>query len=72
MLEHEYNIILDRSVVEPVHCIEVVGGFNATYKSFLSMLMTTVQLPGAAYYNSHMALHTSTANIDIIIHMENK
>ena len=28
------------------------------------MLMTTVQLTGAAAYESHMGMHNSTANID--------
>ena len=34
------------------------------------MLMTTVQLPGEKYYDSHMAIHTSTANTDIILARE--
>ena len=34
------------------------------------MLMTTVQLPGAEYYNLHMAMHTSTAKTDIILARE--
>ena len=31
------------------------------------MLMTTVQLPGTEAYESQMAMHTSTANTDIIL-----
>ena len=29
------------------------------------MLTTTVQLPGAAAYDSHMPMHTLTSNTDI-------
>ena len=31
---------------------EFVDVFNATKKSFISMIMTTMQLTGAAYYES--------------------
>ena len=67
MLAHSYNIIIDHVVGATVHGRESVGGFNATNKRLLSMLIITLQLPGAAYYDSQMAMHTSTANIDIIL-----
>ena len=41
---------------------EVVDGFNYTNERFISMLMTTVQLYGAAAYDSHMVMSTSTNN----------
>ena len=54
-----------RGVVEPGHVRDVVDGLNVTNKMFISMLMTTVKLPGAAAYESYMVIHTSTANTDI-------
>ena len=62
MLAHAYNIIIDHGVGSPVYVREVVGGFNATDKRFLSMLMKTVQLPDASEYNIQMIAHTSTVN----------
>ena len=54
MLAHDYNIIIDRDGGVPLHGIEVVDGFNSTDKSFLSMLITTVQLSGAEAYEAHI------------------
>ena len=34
-------------------------------KRFLCVLMKTIQLTGAATYDSHMEMHTSTLNTDI-------
>ena len=65
MLEHAYNIITYRGVGAPGHGIEVVDGLNENDKRFISMLFTTVQLSGAATYDSHMAMHVSTVNTDI-------
>ena len=49
MLAHAYNFIIDRVVGAPVHAREVIDGMNVT-KKILSMLMTTVQLPGTESY----------------------
>ena len=49
MLAHSYNIINDLGVGAPVHGREVYYGLNATYKWLISMLMKTVQLPGAQH-----------------------
>ena len=57
MLAHAYNIIIDRGVGAPVYCREVVDGLNDTETMFHSMLITTVQLPGVAAYESYMAMH---------------
>ena len=46
----KYKVLIDRGVGAPVYGREVVDGLNATDKSFLSMIMTTVQLPGSADY----------------------
>ena len=48
MLAHAYNIIINCGVGEPGHGIEVVDRLSFTYKIFLSILLTNVQLPGAA------------------------
>ena len=50
MLAHACNIIIDRGVGAPGHGREVVDVLNATDKKYISMLMTTVQLPGASAY----------------------
>ena len=52
MLAHSYNIIIDHHFGAPRHGREVFDGFNDTYKSFLSMSMTSVQLYGAEAYES--------------------
>ena len=67
MLSHEYNIIIDRDVGAPGYGIEVIYVLNANNKQFISMLMVTVKLTDAADYDSNMAMHTSTAKIDIIL-----
>ena len=66
MLSHAYNIITDSVGVAPICGKELVGGFSATDKSY-SMLMKTVQLPGAAAYDLQIVMHTSTANTDVIL-----
>ena len=70
MLAHAYNIIIYRGVRAPGHGRKVVDGLNATKKRFLSMLMTTVQMPGAEVYNSQTEIHTSTAKTDISLASE--
>ena len=67
MLAHAYNIIIDSGVGAPGNFREVVDGLNDTEKRFLSMLMTTLQLHGAAVYESQISMHTSTSNTDIIL-----
>ena len=47
MLAHAYNIMINRGVGAPVHGREVVCGLNTINKTILSILMTTVQIPGA-------------------------
>ena len=62
---HAYNIITYRVFGALGHGREVVDGFNANEKRLLSILMTTVHLPGASSYDSQMEIQTSTANTDI-------
>ena len=47
MLSCAHYIMIDRDVGAPYHGKYVVDGLNATEKRYLSMLMTTVQLPNA-------------------------
>ena len=70
ILSHAYNVIIDSGGVAPGHGRDLVDGFNATNKIFLSMLMTTVQLTGVAAYKPHMVMHISTANTDISLARE--
>ena len=65
MLEHVYNIIIDCGVEALGNGRGVFDGLNATYKLFISILITSVQLPGAASYDSQVVIHTLTANTDI-------
>ena len=52
ILAHVYNVIIYCIDGAPEHGREVFDGFNDTYKSFLSMSMTSVQLYGAEAYES--------------------
>ena len=70
MLAHVYNNIIDRVFGAPAHGQEVVDGLNATDKMFCLMLMTTLQLPGAAGYYKHKGIYSSTVNKDISISRE--
>ena len=64
MLEHAYIIIFYHSVEPQGHKREVVDGFNAIYKRFLYILITTVQFPGEAWYDTHMSIYTPILNKD--------
>ena len=65
MLYHTHYIIIYRGVGSPGHGKDAVGGINATYKRYLSMLMKTVQMTNAATNNSQMVMYKSTENSDI-------
>ena len=52
MLSHTYNIVIDRGAGAPGHRKYVVDDLNALKKRFLTMLITTVQLPGEPTYES--------------------
>ena len=58
MFLHASNIMIGSGVVEPGNGREVLDGLNATDKSFLSILITTVKMPDAASYDSYMEIHT--------------
>ena len=70
MLSHAYNSIIGSGIIAPGHVREVVDGLNSTNKWFISMLMPTVQLPGAASYDSQMTMNTSNTNTDISLARE--
>ena len=70
MLSHSYNIVIDGDFGSPGHGKYVVDGLNATYNFFLSVFMTTVQLPGAATNDSQIFVHTSMINTYISISKE--
>ena len=61
-VSHAYIIVIECGVGAPVHEKDVVYGLNSTGKRFLSMFMTTVQLPGAATNDSQMVMNTSMSN----------
>ena len=65
MLYHAYNIVIYCGVGAPGHVKDVVGGFNANIFRFLTILMTTVQLPVATNKNLQMFIHTAMSNMDI-------
>ena len=49
---HTYNIIIDRGVGSLGHVRDFFDGLNATNKMYISILITTVQLPGTSAYDS--------------------
>ena len=65
MFSRAYNIVVYRCVESPGHVKDFVYVLNATDKSFLSMLIKTVQLPGVATNYSQMIMHASMSNTDI-------
>ena len=60
MLEHVYNITIERVVVEPVHDREVVDGINTTAERCLWILMAKVKLPGYKGYTNNISIKTPT------------
>ena len=70
MFSHAYNIAVGCSIGAPVHGKDVVDDLNATEKRFLSMLMTTVKIPGAVTNDSQMVMLTSRSNTDISLSRE--
>ena len=52
MLSHAHDNIIDRGDGAPGHEKYVMGGLNATDKSYLSMSMATIQLPNTATKNT--------------------
>ena len=67
MFSHEYNIVIYCGVGSPGHGKCFVDGLNDTDKSFLSVLMTTVLLSGAATNDLHIFMHTSISNTYISV-----
>ena len=65
MLSHTYKILIHCVVEAPEHGIVFVDGLNATEKRFLTVLMTTVKLPGADTNYSQTVIHTAMSNTDI-------
>ena len=67
MLSHEYKIVIDRGVGAPGHEKYVVDSLRATEKRFLTVLMTTVKIPGADTNNAQVFMHTEMSNTNIIL-----
>ena len=62
MLSHTYNIVIDSGVGAYGNGKDVVDGLSVTGKKYFSMIMKTVQLPGASTNDSQMVMHTSMSN----------
>ena len=62
MLSHAYNILIYFGVGAPGQGKDVVDGLNATDKTFLALLMATVQLNSAAADYSHVFMHILMSN----------
>ena len=69
MLSHAYTILIYFCVGSPGHGKYVVDGLNANEKSFITMLMTTMKLTGAATNALNMVMHTTISNTDISLAM---
>ena len=63
MLAHTYNIITNSSFGAPGHGEEIIYGLNTTYKSFIYMLISTVQLSSSKNHDKQMAMHISTVKV---------
>ena len=61
-LYHEYNYVINSSVVAPRHGKYVADGLNYNENMFLTILMKTVKLPRASTNDSHMAMHTTMSD----------
>ena len=70
ILSQPFNIIIDRWVSAPGHVIEVFNGQNTTHKSFIFLLMETVQLPGSERFDTKMAAHRATQNTYMSLALE--
>ena len=57
-------------ISEPGHGRDVVDGLNDTDKSFIFILMATVQLPVSKRFDIHMVVHTATQNTDMSLALE--
>ena len=64
------NTIIDRVISEPGHGRYVLDGMNDTYKRFIFHLMATVQLPGSRYFDTQMAVQTTTQSTDLSLTQE--
>ena len=64
-MSQTYSIIIDRDISAPGHEKEVADGINAVDKRYIYQLMSKVQLPGSVRFDSHIKMHTSTANKDV-------
>ena len=64
MLSQDFYVIIDRGLSASVNCREVVNGLNSIDKQFFFQLVSTVQLPVAKKYDTHMVMNTGTCASD--------
>ena len=55
-----YSIIIDHGISAPGHVKEVVDGLGSIDKRYIYQLMSKVQLPGSAIFDSQIKIHTGT------------
>ena len=65
ILSHVFYVIIDRGIITPRHCREVLDGLNAIDKTFLFQLMSTMKLKGENIYDTQMVMHTGTRTSDV-------
>ena len=65
MLSQAFSFIMDCGISAPVHVREVLYGLNATDKTSLLQLISTVQFPGAKGYETQITIHPGTPNYDV-------
>ena len=65
MLSKVFYVIIDHGISVPGHRREVVYGLNATDKSFLFQLISTMQIPGEKTYDTQMEIHSVTPTSDV-------
>ena len=65
MLPQAFSVIIDRGISAPVHVRELLNGLNGIGKRVILQLMSTVQLPGAKFYEKQMVMHTGTRTSNV-------
>ena len=62
-----HSIIFDRGISAAGYGREMVDGLNSIDKRFMYKLMSTVQLPGSNFFDSHIPMHSCTEKKDVIL-----
>ena len=68
MLSKAFYVNIHRVIGVPEHGRELLDGINSNEESFLSQLMSSVQLTGEKRCDTQMVMHTGTHTFDVILY----